>query len=99
MRKNIDLSNYDVQLLTIQAVKKNTKFKLYVQEVLHQKAHEIDFRTLPLIEKIIHFSKLSVPELRKLNANEHHLYQGKELTKIQLVFQLVFLMDAPDINK
>lgn len=38
MRKNIDLSDECVEALTIEAVKKKTKFKLHAQEILETAA-------------------------------------------------------------
>jgi len=51
------------------------------------------------IPKIIKLSKLSISELRKLNDENYPAYNGKELTKEQLIFQLVFSADAPEIIK
>lgn len=49
--------------------------------------------TLKNIEEIISLSKKSKSQLKKLNP--HWAYKGKDLTKEQLIFQIVFLMDAP----
>ncbi len=46
------------------------------------------------IKEIIELSKKSKRKLRKLN--DERAYNGKELTKEQLIFQIVFLMDSPD---
>jgi AmiR/NasT family two-component response regulator len=48
------------------------------------------------IKKIMMLSKLSRKLLRKLNSAQDRLYNGKELNRAQLIFQLTFLMDAPD---
>jgi hypothetical protein len=50
--------------------------------------------TINHIEGIIKLSKYSERKLRRLNKEQDRLYIGKELTKPQLIFQLVFLMDA-----
>jgi hypothetical protein len=47
------------------------------------------------LKEIARLSKKSVPELRKMNRALERAYAGKELTKYQLIFQIVFLMDAP----
>ena len=47
------------------------------------------------IEEIIKLSKKSKKELRKMNCALERAYTGKELTKYQLIYQIVFLMDAP----
>lgn len=40
--------------------------------------------------------KKPISELRKLNDENGRLYNGRELTKEQLIYQLTFLADAPD---
>ena len=64
---------------------------------------EIGFKTPSLtqkplglyeLEQIAKLSKLSINKLRKLNPERS--YNGKELTKYQLIFQIVFLKDAPN---
>jgi hypothetical protein len=47
------------------------------------------------IREIIELSKLTINELRTRNRNLHGAYNGKELTKPELIFQLAFEMDAP----
>lgn len=46
------------------------------------------------IKQIIKLSQKGKNELRKLNPER--AYDGHELTKHQLIFQIVFKMDAPD---
>lgn len=46
------------------------------------------------IKKIVKLSKKSISELRKLNPER--AYNGKDLTKYQLIYQIVFLRDAPE---
>ena len=47
------------------------------------------------VKEIMKLSKLSKKELRKLNCAEERTYQGKELKRSELIFQIVFKMDAP----
>ena len=47
------------------------------------------------IKEIAKLSKKSKQELCKMNSALERAYTGKELTKYQLIFQIVFLMDAP----
>jgi hypothetical protein len=47
------------------------------------------------LKEIARLSKKSITELRKMNCELERAYTGKELTKYQLIFQIVFLMDAP----
>jgi hypothetical protein len=47
------------------------------------------------LKEIAKLSKKSKKELRKMNCSLERAYTGKELTKYQLIFQIVFLMDAP----
>lgn len=51
-------------------------------------------RHIQNIADIIKYSKMSVQRLRKLNKENGRLYNGKELTKYQLIYQLTYLMDA-----
>lgn len=51
--------------------------------------------SLKNVQEIIKLSKLSKKKLRKLNANQDRLYTGTDLSKDQLIFQIVFFMDAP----
>lgn len=44
MKKLIDLSDNCVEVITIEAVKKKTKFKLYVQDLLENHSTEIKKR-------------------------------------------------------
>lgn len=46
------------------------------------------------LKQIVSLSKKSKGELRKLNPER--AYNGKELTKYQLIFQIVFKCDAPN---
>ena len=48
------------------------------------------------IEKIIKYSKMSYSELIKINREDNYPAYSGRLTKLQLIYQLVFLMDAPD---
>jgi len=48
------------------------------------------------IKKIIKLSKLPKSKLIKMNEDLERAYTGEELTKEQLIFQITFLMDAPD---
>lgn len=50
--------------------------------------------TIENLKQISRLSKKTNRELRGLNP--HGAYSGKELTKYQLIFQIVFLMDAPN---
>jgi hypothetical protein len=45
------------------------------------------------LKQIVKLSKKTISELRKLNPER--AYNGKELTKYQLIFQIVFLRDSP----
>jgi len=45
------------------------------------------------LKEIAKLSKKTKSELIKLNPER--AYNGKDLTKYQLIFQIVFLMDAP----
>ena len=45
------------------------------------------------LKQIAKLSKKSKSSLRKLNPER--AYSGKELTKYQLIYQIVFLRDAP----
>lgn len=47
------------------------------------------------VKEIMKLSKLSKKELIKLNNTEERTYQGKELKRSELIFQIVFKMDAP----
>lgn len=49
--------------------------------------------TIANLKQISRLSKKTKRELRGLNPDR--AYNGKELTKYQLIFQIVFLMDAP----
>lgn len=51
--------------------------------------------TIHNLKQIARLSKKSKKQLRKLNCNLERAYTGKELTKYELIFQIVFLMDAP----
>jgi hypothetical protein len=48
------------------------------------------------IKMISKLSKLPKSKLIALNKKQERLYTGRELTKYQLIFQLTFLMDAPN---
>jgi hypothetical protein len=56
----------------------------------------IELMTLEKIRKIIKLSKYPISKLRKLNFSDGRLYNGKELTKEELIYQLVFYRDAPE---
>lgn len=45
------------------------------------------------IKEIAILSKKSISQLRKLNPER--AYNGKDLTKYQLIYQIIFNMDAP----
>lgn len=45
------------------------------------------------LKQIVKLSKKTISELRRLNPER--AYNGKELTKYQLIFQIVFLRDSP----
>jgi hypothetical protein len=53
---------------------------------------EIEIRHL---KEIVRLGKKPKKELRKINHELERLYTGAELTKYQLIYQIVFLMDAP----
>lgn len=53
-------------------------------------------RKMDTIKRSVKLSKLSVPELRKLN--EYPAYNGKELTKYQLIYQIIYNQDCPKIK-
>jgi hypothetical protein len=38
-------------------------------------------------------------ELRRINRSNDRAYTGKELTKLQLIYQIVFQADAPNLNE
>jgi len=52
--------------------------------------------TIENVKRIAKLSKKSKKELRQLNRELERAYTGKELSKWQLIFQIVFLKDAPD---
>jgi len=52
-------------------------------------------RTLRDISLIIGLSKLSMSELRKKNRALERAYNGANMTKAQLIYQIAFLADAP----
>jgi len=60
------------------------------QEQLNRKVGNVSFKDL---ERIIELSKLRINKLRKLNPDR--AYSGRELTKSQLIFQIIFKIDAP----
>ena len=45
------------------------------------------------LKKIVRLSRLSLYKLKKMNPDM--AYNGKGLTKYQLIYQIIFLMDAP----
>ncbi len=94
--KLIDLTPDAVRSLTVQAAQDGTVFKHYTRRILEAQAFRKANHEWELLNGILELSKESITELRKLNAANGRLYSGKELTKNQLIFQLVFLMDAPD---
>lgn len=52
-----------------------------------------NYATTDQMKEIVRLSKKSIAELRKLN--EYPAYNGKELTKYQLIYQIVFKSDCP----
>jgi hypothetical protein len=48
------------------------------------------------IKRIVELSGKSKKELREMNRKLERAYTGEELTKYQLIFQIVFLADAPN---
>ncbi len=52
---------------------------------------------LQQIKKIVKLANLKIGELRKLNIELERAYTGKELTKEQLIYQIVFLRDSPNV--
>lgn len=52
-----------------------------------------NYATTDQMKQIVRLSKKSIAELRELN--EYPAYNGKELTKYQLIFQIVFKSDCP----
>lgn len=51
---------------------------------------------LKKIKEIIKLSKLPTNLLR--HKNPERCYNGRDLTKEQLIYQIVYLMDAPEDN-
>ena len=47
------------------------------------------------LREIARLSKKPISELRKINVALERAYIGKELTKYQLIYQIVFHRDAP----
>jgi hypothetical protein len=47
--------------------------------------------------KIKRFMKMSTRKLRKLNSADGRLYNGPELTRYELIYQLTFYRDAPTL--
>ena len=45
------------------------------------------------LKEIAKLSKKTISQLRKLNPER--AYNGKDLTKYQLIYQIVFLQDSP----
>jgi len=48
------------------------------------------------IKEIVALNRENINKLRKLNKELHWAYQGKELTRYQLIYQIVFLRDTPN---
>ena len=48
------------------------------------------------VENIIKYSKMSYSKLIKLNRETNYPAYSGRLTKLQLIYQLTFLRDAPD---
>lgn len=46
------------------------------------------------IKRVVKLSKKSKKKLRKMNCAMERTYQGKELKKHELIFQIVYAMDA-----
>lgn len=55
--------------------------------------------TLIEIAEIISFSRFSQSQLAKINARDERAYCGPELSRYQLIFQIVFKADAPDLTE
>ena len=47
------------------------------------------------MKQILKLGKLPIAKLRQLNEENHGAYTGKELTKYELIYQIVFLRDSP----
>lgn len=68
-------------------------FKINKKEMTDQICIKIK---MSQIKDVVELGKKSLPELRKLN--EYPSYNGKELTKEQLIYQIAFRADAPKPN-
>ncbi len=47
------------------------------------------------LKQVVKLSKKSITELRRINRALERAYIGKELTKYELIYQIVFLCDSP----
>lgn len=61
---------------------------------LNEPATQMKTITIEQIKEIVKLSKKTIPQLRKLNPER--AYDRKDVTKYQLIYQIVFLMDAPE---
>ena len=52
--------------------------------------------TIKQLKEVARLSKKSKLNLRQMNFNLDRAYVGMSLTKYQLIYQIVFLRDAPD---
>ena len=48
------------------------------------------------VKEMLRLSRLSKRKLRVMVNQTEGLYNGKELTKAQMIFELIFLVDAPE---
>jgi hypothetical protein len=51
------------------------------------------------LKEVIRLNDLTKHELRRINRTNDRAYTGKELTKLQLIYQIVFQADAPNLNE
>lgn len=51
------------------------------------------------IKRIGDLWQKSMPELRRINRSDDRAYVGRDLTKTQLIYQIVYHADAPSLNK
>jgi hypothetical protein len=54
-----------------------------------------EYNILEAIKDVIELSKLSMSQLRRKNRELERAYNGPHMTREQLIFQIVFLRDAP----
>lgn len=48
------------------------------------------------VKQILELGKKSMSELRKMNRNLEKAWNGPNMTKAQLIYQIVYYQDAPD---